>query len=89
MLWLAVFGHGIMLQSASIPGMKDTEDRLDHESIHCGWLSHGHTHASSVEPGEKGDSRFKVRWFQRLQVWIVGDWGAEFDQDSGALGWIW
>ena len=31
-----------MLQSASIPGMKDTEDRLDHESIHCSWLSHAY-----------------------------------------------
>ena len=78
-----------MLQSASVLGMKDAEDGLDHESVHFSWLSHGHTHASSVEPGEKGDPRFKVRWFQRLQMWIVGDCSAEFDQDSGALGWIW
>lgn len=51
-------------------------------------VSHGRTCASSVGPGEKGEPRFKVRWFERLHMWIAGVWGTEFDQDSGASGWV-
>lgn len=41
--------------------------------------------------GQRGDPCFKVRWFEWLQMWIIGVWGAEIDQGSGsgAFGWIW
>ena len=39
--------------------------------------------------GKKGDPYFKVSLFERFHIWIVGVWGAKFDWNSGAFGWIW